>query len=357
MTKKSKQGGRGQQIQAEDTSNMVGNRKVPQSGDARQTKNINVIQGIMPLNLAHTPPQMGNQTTRNPSSWANQVEEETMMKQVSGMLHLSPPSVVHSWSKIIGNGETIEGFDFSGSKGVSNVKITMDDIRKEVEYWNITVICYVLGSNPPQSVMQGYFNRIWKGMGIEKIAQVNRGVFLVRFHCQDSRSKVVENGVQMFDRKPVVGNNALTKIVGLVGNPLKADTTTTNKVRLTYARVLMEMPLNKDYPTGIMFENEIRKIIEQKVEYEWKPVWCTKCKNYGHELKEFKRQQRDADADSNKGNREDGQQRSKEIQEEAQVDKPGNRQCRDETFKEVRSPGRRILHTPRINITTITRKV
>ncbi|KAK6775973.1 hypothetical protein RDI58_026977 [Solanum bulbocastanum] len=44
----------------------------------------------------------------------------------------------------------------------------MDDIRDEVEY--MAVICYVLGSNPPQSVMKGYFKRIWKGMGIDKIA-------------------------------------------------------------------------------------------------------------------------------------------------------------------------------------------
>lgn len=84
------------------------------------------------------------------------------------------------------------------------MKITMDDIREEVEYWNTTVICDVLGSNPPQSVMEGYFNSILKGMGIEKIVQVNRGVFLVRLHCHESRSKAVENGVQMFDKNPVV---------------------------------------------------------------------------------------------------------------------------------------------------------
>ncbi|KAH0745897.1 hypothetical protein KY285_007554 [Solanum tuberosum] len=227
--------------------------------------------------------------------------------------------------------------------------------------------------------MEGYFNRIWKGMRIEKIVQVNRGVFLVRFHCQESRSKVVESGVQMFDRKPVVvkpwrleiklkkeviekvpiwirlvgldikywGENTLTKIAGLVGNPLKAGTTTTNKVRLTYAKVLMVMPLNKEYPTGEMFENEVGKIVEQKVECEWKPVWCTKCKNYGHELKECRRQQREVVADNK---RDDGQQRGMQVQEEAQVDKIENGHGREVPFQRVKSLVRRILHTPNINI-------
>lgn len=45
--------------------------------------------------------------------------------------------------------------------------------------------------------------------------------------------------------------------------------------------------------------------------------------------------------------------RGKQIQEEAQGDKAERGQGRVETFQKVRSPGRRILHTPGIiNITT-----
>lgn len=98
-----------------------------------------------------------------------------------------------------------------------------------------------------------------------------------------------------------------------MGNPLKTNTTTTNKLRLTYVRVLVEMPLNKEYPSGIMFENEIGKMVE----YEWKPVWCTKCKNYGHELKECRRKQKEVGTNHNKGNVDDG----KQIQEDPVVEK------------------------------------
>lgn len=52
--------------------------------------------------------------------------------------------------------------------------------------------------------MEGYFQRIWRKVGIDKIAHVHRGVFLVRFYQAKSRIKVIEEGVQMFDRKPLV---------------------------------------------------------------------------------------------------------------------------------------------------------
>ncbi|XP_019236346.1 PREDICTED: uncharacterized protein LOC109216625 [Nicotiana attenuata] len=143
--------------------------------------------------------------------------------------------------------------------------------------------------------MDGYFMRIWGDLGIDKVAQLNRGVFLVRFHSAESRSKVVEEGVQMFDRKPAIvkpwkpdmeitkeqmekipiwvrftgldikywGKVALTKIAGLIGKPLKADTATTKTERLMYARVLVEVKLNQQYPISIKFENEVGKIVEQ----------------------------------------------------------------------------------------------
>lgn len=85
-----------------------------------------------------------------------------------------------------------------------NVKITLKDIKEEVEYWNNVVICYVLGSNPPPDVLNSYFHIIWGKMGVDKVAQVNRGVFVIRFTQMKSRVKAVEDKVQMFDKKPVI---------------------------------------------------------------------------------------------------------------------------------------------------------
>lgn len=74
------------------------------------------------------------------------------------------------------------------------------------------------------------------------------------------------------------GNNALTKISGMIEKPLKADRATTNKERLAFARVLVEVSVNQKYPTQVMFENEMGKIVKQEVYYEWKTTLCPKCK-------------------------------------------------------------------------------
>ncbi|XP_060170335.1 uncharacterized protein LOC132601250 [Lycium barbarum] len=320
---------------------MVGKRAVPQSNDAKKTKSLNALQGIAPFNMSQQQSKatiVGDSTGQN--SGANQQlgspkgspNTNSEKKSWADLIDAAPGEVQNleikseSWSKIVGAVPIREGFDLEGDEAsTTNVKITLEDIKDEVDYWSTAVICYVLGSNPPQSVMEGYFRRIWKPLGVNKIAQVNRGVFLVRFHNEEDKTTTVEGGVVMFDRKPIVvkpwrpdieitketvdkvpiwirlvgldikywGKSALTKIAGMIGRPLKADRATTHKERLTFARVLVEMPINKEYPTEVRFENEVGRIVEQRVEYEWKPTMCTRCKNFGHGVNECRRQQRD----------------------------------------------------------------
>lgn len=211
MARKSKTGGGDQKIQGSQTMNSV-RKGGPQSGDAKKVKNINVIQGIIPLevNQLSNPatPQGGNRRNTeiqvsNRASWADLVEEETMATKTAGSTK-TIKSTTKSWSSVMGSILKEEGFDLTEESTEMNVKITMADIKDEVEYWITMVVCYILGSNPLQVVMDGYFRRIWGSLGIDKVAQLNRGVFVVQFHSVESRSKVVEEGVQMFDRKLVI---------------------------------------------------------------------------------------------------------------------------------------------------------
>ncbi|XP_009777272.1 uncharacterized protein [Nicotiana sylvestris] len=142
--------------------------------------------------------------------------------------------------------------------------------------------------------MDGYFRRIWGNRGIDKVALVNKGVFLMQFQSEESKIRIIEEGDKMFDKKPVVirpwkqdidmkketidkipiwirltgldikywGKNALMKIAGMVGKPLKVDRATSQKKRLTFARILVKVSINQQYPSKIMFENEYGKIIE-----------------------------------------------------------------------------------------------
>lgn len=90
------------------------------------------------------------------------------------------------------------------TKTSSVITIDTDDIHEEVEYWSSTIICYVLGANPPLNVMDGYFRRIWGKLGIDKIRMVGGGIFLVRIDNVEASLKVTNEGMQFFDQKPLI---------------------------------------------------------------------------------------------------------------------------------------------------------
>ena len=71
---------------------------------------------------------------------------------------------------------------------------------------------------------------------------------------------------------------SLRKIAGIVGNVIKVDNATRRKARLRFARVLVEMNTNDDFPKEIHFTNVKDELVTQQVVYEWKPILCNKCK-------------------------------------------------------------------------------
>lgn len=217
MTRKSKTRGRGQQSKGSNQGITMAKTRIPDSADAKKQRSINAIQGIIPLDLTIAPTlktqQRSNSVNRERGTmdlswgkiyWADMVNEEAIDSENKGTRSNSNSSP-KSWSRVVGAIPSTEGLDLSKPvENHINVKITLYDIKGKVEYWSSAVVCYVLGSNPPQPVMDGYFRRIWGKLVIDKVAQISRGVFIVRFHDLEYRSRVVEEGVQMFDRKPVI---------------------------------------------------------------------------------------------------------------------------------------------------------
>lgn len=87
-------------------------------------------------------------------------EEEVENRTKKATKNMNP--ITNSWSRVVGNITNSEGLYLSNKEQSSNnVKIIMEDIKEEIKFWNSAVICYILGSNPPQTVMEGYFKRIW----------------------------------------------------------------------------------------------------------------------------------------------------------------------------------------------------
>ncbi|KAL2904843.1 hypothetical protein RDABS01_003553 [Bienertia sinuspersici] len=200
----------------------------------------------------------------------------------------------------------------------ATVKIDFDDIDEELVYWSSALVVYVLGANPPFSVFNGYCNRIWGKKGLDKVLLVGKGLYLVRFKSIEQWEQIWNDEPKFFNSKPVImkrwdsemelhketikivpiwirfpklelkywGHRNLHKLVDAIGTTLKIDRLTEQKERLAYARIMVEVDIQKELPDQINFINEKGISMVQTIEYEWRPNLCPKCNKYGHREEE-----------------------------------------------------------------------
>ncbi|XP_074291258.1 uncharacterized protein LOC141618033 [Silene latifolia] len=169
----------------------------------------------------------------------------------------------------------------------SLLQFTHEDVKQEVEFWNNSVFCYILGANPPTEVIEGFVYRIWSQFGIDRVSFLDNGIFIVRFTKYENREALLHSGYYMFDNKPVVihpwvaetelikekvdivpvwaklsgiplklWGACLPKIAGLVGKFIRMDDATADKIRLSFARVMVEVPFNQKLPDKVRFLDE-----------------------------------------------------------------------------------------------------
>ncbi|KAJ8431325.1 hypothetical protein Cgig2_013541 [Carnegiea gigantea] len=72
------------------------------------------------------------------------------------------------------------------------------------------------------------------------------------------------------------------KLRSLLGIPLVADKVTQEKYMLKYARLLVDMKLNGEFPSSVTFVDDQGLVIDQEVDYEWKHIRRSKWSMYVH---------------------------------------------------------------------------
>ncbi|KAL2940818.1 putative shell protein 2 [Bienertia sinuspersici] len=82
------------------------------------------------------------------------------------------------------------------------------------------------------------------------------------------------------------GIRSLEKILKPVGGLLRLDAITTRRERLQYARCMVEVKLNQDFPDHVEFKDEKGNRRRAIMHYEWKPTLCSNCQKVGHSLQE-----------------------------------------------------------------------
>ncbi|XP_074289092.1 uncharacterized protein LOC141614232 [Silene latifolia] len=187
------------------------------------------------------------------------------------------------------------------------LQIQLEDVEDEIDYWKQAVICFILGANPPWEIVEGFIRRIWTKFNIDKISMPN-GIFLVRFKTMKMKEKVLSSGHYLFDNKPMIVKSwekdlemkkddvksvpawikihklslkfwgkGLPKITSIVGKFFKCDVPTEERTRLGYARVMVELLVDQQLPSNISFKDENGGVVQEDIEYEWRPVKCKLC--------------------------------------------------------------------------------
>lgn len=189
------------------------------------------------------------------------------------------------------------------------------EIQKEINHWKTSIICCVLGANPPFKVMEGFIKRVWGRFQIVNIMSLELGHFIVQFADEGQCNLVLNSNKIFFDKKLVLlkqwngkkkidttaiksvpiwvqypeldpiywsGKN-LSILSSMIGKPIKTDRQTKERSRLGYARVLIEVKIDEPLSDEVEMVDENDVLINQKVEYEWRPIQCEECKMYGHD--------------------------------------------------------------------------
>ncbi|XP_074319503.1 uncharacterized protein LOC141656489 [Silene latifolia] len=252
----------------------------PGSADARKTASLRELHGVPVLDMSGATEEV------NGSGW-----------------------MLHKNGKDVPVLETIdEEEDVTGL-----LQFTSADIKKEVDFWNNAVFCYILGANPPWDLVKSFIYRVWDQFGIDRVSFLDNGSFLVRFATVGARDALLKSGYYLFDNKPVVikpwvmdmelvkakvetvpvwvrlsgvplkfWGDCLPSIAGLVGKFVQKDKDTQDKVRLSFARVLVELQMDQELPDKVKFLDETGKVVSVGVDYEWIPRSCTSCNGIGH---------------------------------------------------------------------------
>ncbi|KAJ8423662.1 hypothetical protein Cgig2_006241 [Carnegiea gigantea] len=177
------------------------------------------------------------------------------------------------------------------------------NIETEVEYWKSSTAYFVLGANPPFHVMEGFTNRLWGMKGLDKIYSQaderviyfdNKRMILKAWNVrqtvnkEDIASLPVWVKLHKLDLK-FWSIQGLSKIGSLLRHPIVADKVTTDKSMLKYARTLGEMKLNRSFPESITFIDEKGLMIEQPMEFEYRPLKYGKCHMFSHLTEECRK--------------------------------------------------------------------
>ncbi|XP_074288929.1 uncharacterized protein LOC141614072 [Silene latifolia] len=172
------------------------------------------------------------------------------------------------------------------------VRITKDDVAREISFWSTAVVCYVLGANLPSSVLTGFVRRVWQAQGVDKILFMpNKWTPEMKLIKHDVKRIPIWMKIYGLDVK-YWGMGCLKKLCEVVGKFICCDEATLHKKFLGFARIMIEVDIGQAFPETINFQDENGETQTLKIVYDWLPLSCRACKGLGHLAENCRKEKR-----------------------------------------------------------------
>ena len=130
-----------------------------------------------------------------------------------------------------------------------------------------------------------------------KIFKHEEGNFVVKMDSKEDGDVVLYSGPHIYFGKTMIVkqwtpnfsfNQEILKVIPIwvklptLGVPIYADECTTKQLRISFARILVEMYVTSKVLYEITVEDPNGNVIKQKIVYDWLPPYYAKCQQVGH---------------------------------------------------------------------------
>lgn len=174
--------------------------------------------------------------------------------------------------------------------GEIEVHIEHQDISFKLKFWENALIMYVIGSELTMTAMKKFMQTTWNFVALPDIYFNEEGYFIINLKSKTNKEDVLRRGPYTIFKKPMFfqdwnphfnmkvdairvlpiwvnfhqlplkywGEKSIGKVSSLIGKPMMTDECTEKKLRVSYARVLIEVDITSKLKETITIHKVIK---------------------------------------------------------------------------------------------------
>lgn len=256
---------------------------------------------------------------------------QTSSPPVQGNVTKAPENVKKPWSEVMKPKVSVNRmkFEYHTPEVVDGRVLIKPPLLIDVlgrKAWENCLVGYFFEKRVAYHVMNYVARRKWANRGLTEVIMNEDNFFFFKFASEQDLLEVLEEGVCMVEGKPLILQRwypqivlckevpkyiplwvkifniplqywniaGLSRIGSGVGNIKMADSLTEQMCReasgrLSFAKLLIEVDARKPLPENLYVHipsDDGREPVEVclRVEYPWRPTWCTQCVKFGHSV-------------------------------------------------------------------------